>query len=83
MNNELMLAARSLAKGRTRHLSAHVGRSVECLSGSIWITQEGDRRDVVLGAGQAFAFDRHADALLSAFDDSRYVVLDVSAPAAH
>ncbi len=82
MNNDLLLAARSLAKGRTRHLPAHVGRSIQCLSGSIWITQDGDRRDIVLGPGEAFAFDRDADALLSAFADSRYVVLD-AIPVAH
>ena len=83
MNNDLLLAARALAKGRTRHLPAHVGRTVECLSGAIWITQDGDLRDVVLGPGDTFAFDRHVDALLSAFADSRYVVLDAGAPAAH
>ena len=83
MNNDLLLAARSLAKGRIRHLPAHVGRSVECLSGSLWITQDGDQRDIVLGPGEAFAFDRHTDALLSAFDDSRYLVLDASAPVRH
>lgn len=83
MNNDLLLAARSLAKGRVCHLSVHVGRSVQCLSGSIWITQDGDRRDIVLGAGGAFAFDRDADALLSAFDDSRYLVLDACVPVAH
>ena len=76
MNNDLLLAARSLGKGRVRHLAAHAGRSVECLSGSLWITQDGDLRDIVLGPGEAFAFDRRTDALLSAFDDSRYVVLD-------
>ena len=76
MNNDLLLASRSLAKGRIRHLPARVGRSIECLSGSLWITQDGDRRDIVLGPGEAFTFDRRTDALLSAFDDSRYVVLD-------
>lgn len=76
MNNDLLLSARVLAKGRIRHLPVQVGRSVECLSGSLWITQDGDRRDIVLGPGEAFAFDRRTDALLSAFDDSRYVELD-------
>jgi hypothetical protein len=83
MNNDLLLAARSLAKGRIRHLAAQAGRSVECLSGSIWITQDGDRRDIVLGPGEAFAFDRRTDALLSAFDDSRYLVLDAGEAISH
>jgi ferric-dicitrate binding protein FerR (iron transport regulator) len=83
MNNDLLLAARSLGKGRIRHLAAQAGRSVECLSGSIWITQDGDRRDIVLGPGEAFAFDRRTDALLSAFDDSRYLVLDAGEAISH
>ncbi len=83
MNNDLLLASRSLARGRVRHLPVRIGRSVECLDGSIWITQDGDLRDIVLGPGEAFAFDRCTDALLSAFDDSRYVVLDGSEPVAH
>jgi hypothetical protein len=83
MDNDLNLAARSLAKGRVRHLPGRAGRSVECLSGSIWITQDGDRRDIVLGPGEAFAFERRVDALLSAFDDSRYVVLDGATPVSH
>ncbi len=83
MNNDLLLASRSLAKGRISHLPVRVGRSVECLSGSIWITQDGDLRDIVLGPGDAFAFDRHTDALLSAFADSRYVVLDAGEPVRH
>ena len=83
MNNDLLLASRALAKGRIRHLPAHVGRSVECLSGSLWITQDGDRRDIVLSAGEAFDFDRRGDALLSAFADSRYLLLDACAPQRH
>ena len=83
MNNDLLLAARTLAKGRIRHLPAHIGRSVECLSGALWITQDGDLRDIVLGAGESFAFDRRGEALLSAFADSRYVVLDAGAAVAH
>ena len=78
MNNDLINGARMLGKGRVRHVHAQNGRRVECLSGSLWITQDGDRRDIVLSAGEAFDFDRRGDALLSAFDDSRYLVLDRS-----
>jgi hypothetical protein len=83
MNTDLINGARSLEKGRLRHLHAEPGRRVECLSGSIWITQDGDRRDVVLAAGEAFDFDRRGDALLSAFADSRYLLLDACAPQRH
>jgi Protein of unknown function (DUF2917) len=76
MNNDLLNGTRVLAKGHIRHVHAQKGRRVELLSGSLWITQDGDHRDVVLAAGQAFDFDRRGDALLSAFDDSRYLLLD-------
>ena len=75
MNNDLFLGARALAKSRVRRVPASRGRRVECLSGCLWITQDGDRRDVILNAGDAFEFDRDGG-LLSALDDSRYLVLD-------
>ncbi len=83
MDQDLLNGARFLEKGHLRHLHAAAGRRVECLSGSIWITQDGDRRDIVLGAGEAFDFDRRGEALLSAFADSRYLVLDGCAPMRH
>lgn len=76
MNHDLISGTRVLGKGRVRHVHGEAGRRVECLSGSLWITQDGDLRDVVLAAGEAFDFDRHGDALLSAFADSRYLLLD-------
>jgi hypothetical protein len=81
MNQDLINGTRHLAKNNIRHLHAEPGRRVEVVSGSIWITQDGDLRDVVLRTGEAFDFDRAGDALLSAFADSRYLVLD--AVAAH
>jgi len=75
MNQDLINGSITLAKGRVRHVNAETGRRIECLSGSIWITQDGDLRDVVLEPGEAFEFDRRGDALVSAFADSRYLVL--------
>jgi len=75
MNQDLINGSRTLEKGRIRHVHAEKGRRVECLAGWIWITQDGDLRDIVLGAGEAFDFDRRGDALLSALADSRYLVL--------
>jgi Protein of unknown function (DUF2917) len=80
MNNDLILGSRTLAKGRVRHVHDGLGRRVECVSGSIWITQDGDRRDVVLGPGEAFEFDRRGDAIVSALRDSRYLLLDACVP---
>ena len=80
MNHDLLLGSHLLRKGQIHRLRSAAGRRVECLNGVIWITQDGDRRDIVLEAGDAFTFDRDDDVLLSALADSRYVLLAACAP---
>ena len=82
MNNELNLDARTLGKGRIRriHESRPYGHRVECLSGALWITQDGDSRDIVLAPGDSFSFDRVGDALISALEDSRFLLLEACPP---
>ena len=50
------------------------GRTVTCLSGSIWLTMEGDRRDVVLTPGASFVVDRDGLTLLVAQQPSAVAV---------
>ena len=78
MNHDLLLGARALAKGAIRRVLVPEGQRVECLTGALWVTQDGDRRDVVLAPGEAFDFDRKGDALVSALADSRYLLLEPS-----
>jgi hypothetical protein len=47
------------------------GARVVCLSGVVWITQEGDLRDVVLRGGASFVLDRPGTALVTAVEVSR------------
>ena len=44
------------------------GVAIECRSGSVWITLDHDRRDIVLAAGERFDGDVHQRALVSALE---------------
>jgi hypothetical protein len=52
------------------------GRTIRCVSGSVWLTMEGDLRDVVLAAGESFVVDRDGVTILAAQKRS---VVEVSA----
>ena len=45
------------------------GTEISSLEGRIWITQEGDQRDVVLSPGKSFTLDRNGLTLLVALDE--------------
>lgn len=46
------------------------GHTIICHSGTVWVTQDRDRRDIVLGAGESFALDRNGLALVQALGQS-------------
>ena len=70
-----------LAKGQTLSLPDAAGVRVGSQSGIVWITQDGDPRDIVLAPGDSFTFDQRGDALISALDDARFLLLETCAPA--
>ncbi len=47
------------------------GQVIQCLSGMIWLTQEGDVRDHVLTAGRVKPIDRPGRVALQALKSSR------------
>lgn len=56
------------------------GTAIRCGRGSLWITQHGDPRDVVLAPGESFTIDRGGLAVVTPLADS---TLEISpAPAA-
>lgn len=75
MKNELSAAARHLGNGRTDRLENALGQRVECLRGCLWITQDGDLRDLVVERGEAIELDRNGPTLVSALADSSYLLL--------
>jgi len=67
----------ALTAGQTSTLLDAQGTLIECLSGSLWITQEKDGgRDIVLKAGQSFRLDRNGKAVLHAFRQSLVLVVE-------
>jgi hypothetical protein len=75
MNTDFTAAARVLANGRIDRVGDPLGRRVECLTGCLWITQDGDLRDLVVQAGEGVLLDRPGAALISALADSQYLLL--------
>ena len=48
-----------LAEGETEEVAPAVGRMVlHCRSGALWITHDGDPRDVILDANESYRVDR-------------------------
>lgn len=60
------VGTKRLAPGQSLRVCDAVGSTVMCCAGTVWITQEGDLRDIFLTAGQSFTFDRSGLALIRA-----------------
>ena len=61
-----------LQKRQVFSLIGKPGQRLEVRSGEVWITQDGDPRDLVLGAHQCFTLDRSGKVLVSALRDASF-----------
>lgn len=61
--NGLCLKPKQLVKVR-----GGLGHSIACDSGSVWVTQDGDPRDVILRAGESFTLEREGLAVVQALE---------------
>lgn len=57
-----------LLPGQSFRMQDAVGRRVSVLQGHVWITQDRDPRDIVLGAGEDFVIERPGLALVTPLD---------------
>jgi len=60
----------SLGASRGISLEDAAGVEVECLTGSVWLTMDGDRRDIVLPPGEAHTIERNGLTLVNAIEPS-------------
>jgi hypothetical protein len=64
-----------LDAGEMFSLDAAPGHSVVVFDGQVWITQEGDSADHVIGAGESLECDRPAQTVIEALVPTRLAVL--------
>jgi hypothetical protein len=74
MHTDLNLAATFLKRGQLQRVQDAQGSLVLCLSGSLWLTQEGHTRDIVLEAGDEARIDNGGLSILSALRDASFVL---------
>jgi len=74
--SDLHSTALQLTKGAIHRLPSGLGQRIESLSGTLWVTIDHDRRDILVKPGQGFDIDRDGTTLISALDDARFVVLE-------
>lgn len=56
-----------LSGNQTLEIEEPGGCRLVCRSGSVWITQDGDYRDIILDEGDTLAFDQPGTVLVNAF----------------
>lgn len=62
----------ALDKGRTLWVSQPMTRDVNCLEGTLWLTFDGVRRDIILEAGQSYRCDCASRLAIHALDAARF-----------
>lgn len=60
----------SLHNGEVMHLGKLRHGMLLAVRGTVWVTQDGDIRDVILESGDTMSLDRGADVLVSAMSDA-------------
>lgn len=82
MDTGLGAALTRLARGEMLRIRDGQGRGIAVSRGQVWITQDGDRRDMILGTGESFAFDRPGLAIVQALVDTSALVFGSDAVSA-
>jgi len=70
-------ASVNLDAGVAMTLRDSAGKGVAVLGGKVWITQQGDPRDIFIDRNESFIFDRPGLALVQAMADSTLLLFEV------
>lgn len=70
MQIELRQANISLGARRAMSLNDAAGALVACVTGQVWLTMDGDRRDIFLAPGEAHSIERGGLTLINAIEAS-------------
>ena len=81
MNTDLKMALTHLSRGELLQLPRGRGKGVAVFDGHVWVTQDSDPEDHVLGAGESFALDRPGLAIVQALSDASLLVFDADTTA--
>jgi hypothetical protein len=82
MNHDLNQTTRVFNKGQLQRIEDGQGDRVLCVSGCLWLTQQGSRRDIVLNAGDEVALSHDGTTIVMALSDSRWLHAKVPVRAA-
>jgi len=76
MDNELRHPLTDLTAGSMLRVRDGQGRAIVVFEGQVWITQDGDQRDIVVAAGESFRADHPGLMLVEALRDSKLTLLE-------
>jgi hypothetical protein len=76
MNQALRHPLTDLPRDGTLRIADGRAHVVAVFEGQVWLTQDGDARDVFLEAGESFNFESSGVTLLQAMSDTRLLVSD-------
>jgi hypothetical protein len=62
----------ALDKGRTLWVDQPMARVVSCLEGTLWLTFDGVRNDIILAAGESYRCDSASRLAIHALDAARF-----------